>query len=414
MTIGTLKMPRMGETMEAGKLVAWLVEPGVPFRRGQEILEVETDKTVVEFPALGDGVITETLIEIGELVDVGTPIARVDVGAGPDWTNDGSGEASTQAVTACPPVAVASTPVIGKAPRGGLLRATPFARRIAEANGVDLTVVVGTGRRGRIERRDVEAAARKNRDTRQVAGLTYLEKGPATETPVVFLHGFGADHIAWGGVQSNLSRAGRRTLSFDLPGHGTTRLEAGGILDLAGPVARALTELGTGPVHLVAHSMGAIVAVQLADMSDPCSLTLIAPTGLGHAIDANFLRGLASAESPGEIAHLLERVTEGPHGLSDAAITDIHRMMAERRLTGLAESLVGGSGQAISIRTALSRLAERVPVHMILGHRDQIIDWREALDVSSRIATHHLPRAGHTPHWEAMPQVVAILEEVTR
>ena len=160
--------------------------------------------------------------------------------------------------------------------------------------------------------------------------------------------------------------------------------------------------------------MGAIVAVQLADMSDLCSLTLIAPTGLGHSIDASFLRGLASAESPGEIGHLLERVTEGPHGLSDAAITDIHRMMAERRLTGLAESLVGGSGQAISIRTALSRLAERVPVHMILGHRDQIIDWREALDVSSRIATHHLPRAGHTPHWEAMPQVVAILEEVTR
>ncbi len=414
MTIGTLRMPRMGETMEAGKLVAWLVEPGVPFQRGQEILEVETDKTVVEFPALGDGVITETLVEIGDLVAVGTPVARVDVGEGADWTDDGSGEASTRSGIECPPVAVAPTPDTGKNPGGGLLRATPLARRIAEASGIDLTVVVGTGRRGRIERRDVETVVWNTRDTGQVAGLTCLEAGPATGAPVVFVHGFGADHIAWGGVQSKLARAGRRTLSFDLPGHGTTGLEAGGILDLAGPVARALAELGTGPVHLVAHSMGAIVAVQLADMADPCSLTLIAPTGLGHSIDASFLRGFAGAESPGEIALLLERVTEGPHGLSDAMITDIHRVVAERRLTRLAASLVGGSGQAVSIRTSLASLAERIPVHMILGHRDRIIDWREALDVSPRIATHHLPRVGHTPHWEATLQVVAILEEVTR
>ena len=404
----------MGETMEAGKLVAWLVEPGVPFKRGQEILEVETDKTVVEFPALGDGVITETLVEIGELRDVGTPIARVDVGEGPDWTDDSGRDVSTPSEAGERPEAMPPAPNVEKAPTGGPVRATPRARRVAKAAGIALTGIEGTGRRGRIERRDVEAVARMTRETREVGGLTCLEKGPATGVPVAFLHGFGADHLAWGGVQSNLARSGRRTLSFDLPGHGTTRLGATSIHDLPGPVARALTELGTGPVHLVAHSMGAIVAVQLADMVEVRSLTLIAPTGLGHSIDVKFLRGLAGAEAPGEIAHLLERVTEGPHGLSDAMITDIHRAVAERRLTGLVESLVGGSGQAVSIRAALSRLAERKPVHMILGHRDRIIDWREALDVSSRIAIHHLPRVGHTPHWEAMPEVLAILEEVTR
>ena len=67
---GILKMPRMGETMDEGKLVAWLVEPGVAFKRGDPILEVETDKTVVEFPALGDGTLVESLVEIGEMVDV--------------------------------------------------------------------------------------------------------------------------------------------------------------------------------------------------------------------------------------------------------------------------------------------------------------------------------------------------------
>ena len=61
---GILKMPRMGETMDEGKLVAWLVQPGKAFKRGEPILEVETDKTIVEFPALGDGTLVESLVEI--------------------------------------------------------------------------------------------------------------------------------------------------------------------------------------------------------------------------------------------------------------------------------------------------------------------------------------------------------------
>ena len=62
---GVLKMPRMGETMDEGKLLAWLVEPGQPFKRGDAILEVETDKTIVEYPALGDGTLVElSLIHI--------------------------------------------------------------------------------------------------------------------------------------------------------------------------------------------------------------------------------------------------------------------------------------------------------------------------------------------------------------
>ncbi|SDJ22394.1 dihydrolipoamide acetyltransferase family protein [Aliiruegeria lutimaris] len=169
MTIGVLNMPRMGETMEEGKLVAWLVEQGQPFKRGEEILEVETDKTIVEFPALGDGVITETLVEIGELVEVGTPIARVDVGDGPNWTDDGSDsepEPSEEAnisppASSAPSPAPAPAPVIAEAggSAGGPLRATPLARRIARIEGLELSGITGTGRRGRIMRSDVEAAA---------------------------------------------------------------------------------------------------------------------------------------------------------------------------------------------------------------------------------------------------------------
>ena len=55
MTVEILTMPRLGETMEEGVLVGWLVAPGQSFRRGDPLVEIETDKTVAEFPALSDG-----------------------------------------------------------------------------------------------------------------------------------------------------------------------------------------------------------------------------------------------------------------------------------------------------------------------------------------------------------------------
>ena len=434
MTVGVLRMPRLGESMEEGKLVEWLVNLGEPFKRGQEILEVETDKTIVEFPALGDGTLIETLVGHGDMVSVGTPIARIEVGEGPDWTGDEAsieetenttqsemkvaeevaGEAAGEDATAVPAQAGVSACTPPGASGSTQIRATPLARRMARHQGIDLGMVVGSGRRDRIERADVEAQAAATNTVQQVAGVTYLKKGPETGTPVVLLHGFGADHITWGGVQTRLSAIGRQTFSFDLPGHGATVQEARTAADLHGPLDAALAELGLGTAHLVAHSMGAIAAVALAQTRGAKSLTLIAPAGLGHSIDAEFLRGFAHAASSGEISHLLGRITEGPHGLSSAMLTDIHASVARRRLTDLADALVGGSGQAVNIRLDLANLADHIPVHLILGHRDQILDWRETLDISPRIAIHNLPRTGHSPHWEALAEVASIMTDITR
>ena len=85
MTDLVLTMPRLGETMEEGTIAAWLVAPGAAFRRGEAILELETDKTVVEYPALGDGVMGAALVGPGDVVPVGAPIAHVTVANPQDW-----------------------------------------------------------------------------------------------------------------------------------------------------------------------------------------------------------------------------------------------------------------------------------------------------------------------------------------
>ena len=91
MTKRTLTMPRLGETMDEGTIVGWLVAPGQKFQRGAAILEIETVKTVVEYPALGVGIIEKTLVAPGDRVAVGAPIAEVTVTASEEWESEAAG-----------------------------------------------------------------------------------------------------------------------------------------------------------------------------------------------------------------------------------------------------------------------------------------------------------------------------------
>jgi len=78
----TLKLPRLGETMEEGQIGKWLKKPGDAFRRGETLVEIETDKTAVELPALVDGVLKEILAVEGKQVKVGEPICRYETTPG--------------------------------------------------------------------------------------------------------------------------------------------------------------------------------------------------------------------------------------------------------------------------------------------------------------------------------------------
>ena len=418
---GILKMPRMGETMEEGTLTAWLVEPGQSFKRGDALLEVETDKTVVEFPALGDGIMVKALVELGKMVNVGTPIAEIDVGDGPNWTDDRQdSEKETQSEPSSDPgantavIANVAPPILPA--QGGPKRATPLARRIAQRNGIDIASLTGSGRRGRLERSDIEALITRQlasvaEDLKTGHGIAWLEKGNADGTSVLFVHGFAADHTAWAGQQAQMARAGCRTLAVDLPSHGASTTDAHDTDGLLPPLQSvAQDQLGWAPAHIVAHSMGAIAAMRLATFRPTASLTLITPAGLGRRINTSFLEALARPNSLVHLKSTLKRLTAGPNGLSDAAIQAIYANLGQNRISALAESLAGASGQAVDMRRDLAALAHEMPVSLILGHRDQIVDWSEALDVSPLISTHHFPDVGHMPHWEAPSEVQAILQ----
>ncbi len=131
-------MPSLGAEMEKGTLVEWRVKPGDAVTRGQIVAVVETDKGTIEVEIFEDGVVDSLLVEPGTKVPVGTPLAVV------------RGKGEPAAAAAAPPPAV---------PEAGRTRASPLARKRAEALGLDLGRVKGTGTGGTITVADVEAAA---------------------------------------------------------------------------------------------------------------------------------------------------------------------------------------------------------------------------------------------------------------
>jgi len=134
-----ITMPRLSDTMEEGTLAAWLKQPGDQVHRGDLLAEIETDKATMELEAFEEGVLERILVQEGETVPIGQPIAVI-----------GSGDGA-----APPPPA----PVPPAPPTGTPVKASPMARAIARDQGIDLSTVTGSGPGGRVVKADVEAVA---------------------------------------------------------------------------------------------------------------------------------------------------------------------------------------------------------------------------------------------------------------
>ena len=133
-------MPKMGQTMERGKIIKWLKKDGEEVRRGDPLLEIETDKTTIEVEARESGIL-KIIAEEGEEVPIATTIAYIVK----------EGETIPEGKEP------KKTPEKAEATAVKRVKASPLARKIAEEKGIDLTKVQGTGPGGRITKNDVLA-----------------------------------------------------------------------------------------------------------------------------------------------------------------------------------------------------------------------------------------------------------------
>ena len=181
-------LPDLGENITSGDVVSVLVKAGDVVEPGQSVLEVETDKAVIEVPCPPGGVIQEVLVKKGETVNVGQALlslgasaaqpAAAQPAAAPPIEKPAEPEAPSPAVKPSEPAVVEqSVPVVSAAadvaatngeatnnnsPSETINPAGPAVRRLARELGVDLARVSGSGPSGRIIREDVVASVRRS------------------------------------------------------------------------------------------------------------------------------------------------------------------------------------------------------------------------------------------------------------
>ncbi len=139
-----IRLPQFGMSMQEGTVTEWYKHEGDTVEEGEAVLEVDTSKTTEDVLSPGAGTIARILVPEGETVPVNAVLALL----GP--TASGNGQSAGAAVGPRPTAAPAHV--------GKRREVTPRARRLASELGVDLEVVVGTGRRGRVVEGDVRAA----------------------------------------------------------------------------------------------------------------------------------------------------------------------------------------------------------------------------------------------------------------
>ena len=160
----TVSMPKLGFDMAEGTLVRWVKAEGETVNKGEILAEIETDKATVEVESPYTGTVLRQLVEEKTSVPVGTPIAvvgepgeKVEI---PEETP--AAEKTAEAESEAQPAgeAAATSPAPAKAATGGedILRASPLAKKMAEDEGLDLSSIEGSGPKGRIVKKDVEAA----------------------------------------------------------------------------------------------------------------------------------------------------------------------------------------------------------------------------------------------------------------
>jgi multifunctional 2-oxoglutarate metabolism enzyme len=242
--------PTGGESVTEGTILDWSVKVGDAVKDGDTVVEISTDKVDMELPAPADGTITEILAEEGDTVTVGQVIARMVAGAAPP------------AGGAAPAQSAAGAPTNGDQQRDSAASTestniSPIARRVAAAEGVDLSRVRGTARRGRITKADVLAAGNGASAPAQSAGsvLAAPAKSAPSSAGSQLIKGAGAALARYMDESRSIPTATSfRTLTVTtLEQRRTALKDAGQRVSFTHLIAYAIARVATEEMPVMAH-----------------------------------------------------------------------------------------------------------------------------------------------------------------
>lgn len=357
--IQPLVMPKWGLAMQEGMVAQWHVEPGATVSVGQEICDIETSKIANIFESPLAGTLRRLVAEPGDPIPVGALIGIVAEAA----VDDASIDAFIEEFNA-------------KFESEGPADAAPEPK----------TVETPAGR------------------------LQYLELGDGEGPPVLFVHGYGGDLNNWMFNQEALS-ADHKTYAIDLPGHGgsTKSVGDGSLGVLVDAVVAFMDAVSIARVHLVGHSMGGAVALEVAAKAPDraASLTMVAPAGFGPEVSHAYIDGFISQGRTKKLKAVLELLVYDPGSITAEMVEEVIRY---KRLDGAVAALEtlrdGYLYKEPDIAAAKAKLdALACPVQVFWGADDQIVSaaYGEGLPAKANVTV--FPQTGHMPHMERAGEV---------
>ncbi len=360
-----LRMPKWGLSMQEGTVVDWLKREGEAVAEGDELFEVETSKitNVGESPA--SGTLRRIVAAGGETLPIG----------------------GLMGVLAEPTVSDAELDAFVSEFQARFETEGP-GEAAADALALE-QVDIGGGRSLRVGR-----------------------AGPRDEDrPVVLIHGYSGDLNNWlFNIEAIAAKA--PVIAVDLPGHGGSTKDVGdGSLDaLARDVGAALDGLGVTRATLVGHSLGAAVAMRLAQARPEFArgLVLIAPAYLpGGTLNAEFLDGVVEAQKARSLKPVLELLVADPQSVSRDMVEDMLKFKrtdgADEALAVLRDRMASGAD-----RSAID-LAALPPAHVVASKDDRIVGAPDAAALPPGWRVSWIADAGHLPHLEQAAQVNALI-----
>ena len=248
----------------------------------------------------------------------------------------------------------------------------------------------------------------------EVGGLRvrYADRGFG-DSVVLLLHGFGGDLDNWMFNLDSLAEK-HRLLALDLPGHGQsvkTNVDPS-LSGMATFVRKFLDVLSVSSLHVVGHSMGGAIAMQLASDSPKTvkSLGLICSAGLGPDINSDYLRGFVEAQSQQELKLVLQQLFVDESLVNLQLVNDLlnYKRMdgVEATLKALSETLISAGEQTFLTDNIV---ASGIPVLVIWGKQDRIIPVSHAQNYSaaggSCVEVEIFDSAGHMVQMEKAYEV---------
>ena len=366
----TIVMPKWGLAMQEGMLAAWHVAEGQEVSKGQEIADIETSKIANAFESPVSGPLRRRLVGEGETVPVGALLAVVADASIADDAIDAF-VADFQASFA-------------------------ESAAAAEASGPEPEFVEAGGRR-----------------------LRYLKIGDGAGPAVVFIHGFGGDLNNWLFNQPALAES-HTTYALDLPGHGGSTKEVGDgdVGAMVAAVCDFLQAVGVPKAHLVGHSLGGAVSLDLA-LNHPdlvASVTALAPAGLGPEISMDYIDGFIAASRGRKLKGVLEMLVHDPELVTSDMVEDVLKYKrldgVDAALNKVAGATFAGGQQALRLNDRLGEL--EVPVQVVWGCEDRIVPAAHGKGLPAGIKVTVLDHAGHLVHMEKAAEVNALVESQVR